>query len=459
MEATRANRRGPVLEVRLLLAAACLVAAAMDGPASASVPTSYDLRNVGGKNYMTSVKAQSPCSACWAFATYGALESYIKTQEYSDWPTGPDFSENDLKNNHGFDLTHCAGGNIWMSAAHLSRLDGPVAESDDPYNPHSGTSTTTGPRQRFLASMLVGGTPSKSGMMSTGAMHVSMYWNAAYYCASDSTYYYSGTSVGTNHAVVVAGWDDNKATASPNPGAWLVKDCKGTGTHNAGYFWISYDDTVACKTSTMYQTAANDVINVNKCYCHDYNGRVAVSNETLAANVFTTGDGPEDVVRVGIYAEGEGQYLVEVYSGNACTGGGGGLGNPPLGSTIVQGLPRGYKTTPITDDDGNTITLPANSTFTVMVTVQGDTGGANVMAFDTAKAGYCSGSTAGAGESYFFNDNTGQWEDLYTYNWPGGQIQVNTSNWCIKAFTIPEPATMGLLVLGAVGVLARRRRG
>jgi C1A family cysteine protease len=45
--------------------------------------------------------------------------------------TVKDFSENNLKNYHGFDPGPCDGGNAYMSDAYLTRFSGPVAESAD----------------------------------------------------------------------------------------------------------------------------------------------------------------------------------------------------------------------------------------------------------------------------------------------------------------------------------------
>ena len=433
---------------RCLMVLVCIIVLTAGASVSLGTPASYDLRITGG---VTSVKDQGIAGACWAFATYGAIESNLLVTDGFNWPTDPDFSENDLKNNHGFDMDHTQGGNMWVSAAHLSRLDGPIAEVDDPYNHLSGTSTSTGPRQRFLTNMYVGA-PSKTGIMANGGVHVSMYLSSTYYNSTNYTYYYNGPSIGTNHALTVVGWDDNKVTDSPNNGAWLVKDSKGTtGTYGTGgYFWISYNDTVACKTGAYYETASHDDVNVNKAYVHDYYGRVGVSNESDAANVFTTGDTTEDLVRVGLYTEGEGSYLLEVYDGNACEAG---SGVTLLASKTISGTPVGYRTFDFT---GNDITFSPNTTFTVMLHSVGG-GGAGVMAFDTAKQGYSSASTAGPGESYYLSNTMG-WQDVYNYNWPNPEIMINTSNWSIKAFTVPEPATLSLLVIGGVTLIRRKRK-
>jgi C1A family cysteine protease len=83
-----------------------------------SLPSIYDLR----PNKVTSVKNQNPAGTCWAFATYGSLESYLMPNE--NW----DFSENNLKNTHGFDKDpNYGGGNQFMSTAYLARWSCPVA--------------------------------------------------------------------------------------------------------------------------------------------------------------------------------------------------------------------------------------------------------------------------------------------------------------------------------------------
>ncbi len=45
--------------------------------ASASMPSSYDLRNVNGKNYVSPIRNQGGLGICWAFASASSAESYL----------------------------------------------------------------------------------------------------------------------------------------------------------------------------------------------------------------------------------------------------------------------------------------------------------------------------------------------------------------------------------------------
>ncbi len=86
-----------------------------------SFPSYYDLRALGR---VPPIRDQGACGSCWAFATYGSLESWLLTAGQGSW----DLSENNLKECHGFTLGSCEGGNVAMSTAYLSRRSGPLKE-------------------------------------------------------------------------------------------------------------------------------------------------------------------------------------------------------------------------------------------------------------------------------------------------------------------------------------------
>jgi C1A family cysteine protease len=79
-----------------------------------SFPSSYDLRSLG---MVTSAKNQGNCGSCWAFASIGAIESYLKKLGYPDY----NLSENNMKECHGFEWGGCAGGNNHIAASYLIR--------------------------------------------------------------------------------------------------------------------------------------------------------------------------------------------------------------------------------------------------------------------------------------------------------------------------------------------------
>jgi C1A family cysteine protease/subtilisin-like proprotein convertase family protein len=376
--------------------------------AASSLPATYDLRNVGGSNYVTSVKNQNPWGTCWAFATYGSLESsMLKAGGGTN-----DFSERNLAYRHGFDWGPDDGGNTWISEAYLSRFSGPIKESDDPYSLMGTSDSVSGPVQDYVREMLRFDTDSemKNALLTYGALDTSMWWSDSSYRSSDYTYYYSG-SAGQNHDVTIVGWDDNKATAG-GTGAWLIKNSWGSGWGNAGYFWLSYADTEGGNAGESFQSAVPADTYTKDYYWDDF-GDVTEVDTPYAFNVYTaTSNSP--LKSVGFFTEADAaSYNVRVYG----TFSGGTLSNL-LASTSGTEDFAGYHTIDLTTP----VSLTAGSKFYVYVSIAN--GGAYPMAVDFADAGYDSASTASAGQSYYSYDGS-NWTDLTTVD--------STANFCIKA--------------------------
>lgn len=204
-----------------------------------SLPEAYDLRTAG---LVTPVKDQSTCGCCWAFASMGAVESRWLALGLGEF----DLSENNLKNGHGYTRGHCSGGNYIYSTSYFTRGDGPVSEADDPFDENDDTYipdlTLQGyiPDARFLPNDMA---VLKQTIYDYGAVLTNMYYDDSYYNSSNDTYYFDGSDTTlTNHAILLAGWDDNKVTDG-GTGVWIIKNSWGTDFGENGYFYISYNDT------------------------------------------------------------------------------------------------------------------------------------------------------------------------------------------------------------------------
>lgn len=98
----------------------------------------WDWRNRHGKNWMTSVKNQGGCRACWAFAAIGALEAYINL--YYNQLLNLDLSEQELVSCATINSTvgiGCSGGNFNIATEYIKNF-GIIDEVTFPYIESNG---------------------------------------------------------------------------------------------------------------------------------------------------------------------------------------------------------------------------------------------------------------------------------------------------------------------------------
>ncbi len=449
----------------------------------AAYPSTYDLRNVSGVSYVTSVRNQDPFGTCWAFGTMGSLESTtLRNKQGVSAAAEPDYSEWHLAYfvytdqtslllsftpdtvAPGDNPTFDPGGNVFQSTAMLSRWTGAVNETDCPYwntdknPPASELPTGSESNARVVTSVLFLGSSSTTsftqddikyaltnygacairycvagnGMSSTAS---DAYWNHTTY-----SYYMDSAASSGGHIVTIVGWDDtyaaaNFSTAPPGPGAWIVKNSWGTSWGDSGYFYLSYYDANIGYPAVFL---GNDTTTFNYVYQYDFLGWVSNrgygSTSAYFANVFTVGDNFSASEAPGSAAAGEAlkavsfyastsnaSYEIRVYTGVT--------GNPTSG-TLVFGpqagvlTAPGYYTIPLTTE----IPLTAGDKFAVSVKLT--TPGYNFpIPVENLETGYTDNARAHAGEGYI-SSNGAAWTDLTTI---AGQ---EDSSVALKAFSV-----------------------
>jgi C1A family cysteine protease len=418
---------------------------------STPLPSSYDLRTSGR---VTPVEDQGQCAVCWSFATFGSLESALAPGEVRA------FSENNLKDLHGFDgqacgtgvnptsCGACSGGNWQMSAAYLARWAGPVNASDDPYQATNTDSSPNGmPAQKHLQDVFI--FPPRSGpldndvlknaVMTYGGLYTSMHMDesAGYLNYSSGAYYYYGAASGQNHAVTLVGWDDSYSaahfpTTPAGDGAFLIKNSWGTSFGQRGYFWISYYDTQYLTSESVAFFVNEPPTNYDRLYEYDPLGWVANygygSNTAWFANIFTAVDN-ENLKAVSTYVNANASpYSVSIYTGVIDLPTSGALAATTSGTFALAGY--------------NTLVLPvsvaltAGQRFSVVMELTTPGYGYPVPA-EVAETHYSSQATANPGQSYMSSDGV-SWSDTTTI--------VSTMNVALKAFAsaIALPAIASL---------------
>jgi C1A family cysteine protease len=211
------------------------------GAPSASLPAAFDLRDVGGRSYVTGVRDQGGCGSCVAFGTLASMES---TASYTRGAPGLslNLSEAHLYFVHAKARGYTCASGSWPDDLYSDCVTKGVTFED--YFPYSdaGTGSVNADWPNRLAKAV--GTANLTGNPAAIKQHIYSYGGvvACFVVYNDFFHYKTGVykhtteDVAGGHCVALIGWDDAA-------GCWIGKNSWGTGWGDGGFFRIAYGDS------------------------------------------------------------------------------------------------------------------------------------------------------------------------------------------------------------------------
>lgn len=447
---------------------------------AASLPSKYDLRDVGGRAMVTGVSDQGFSSSCWAFAGIGAIESAAIKQGLADssvnyseshliWFAMKGLTQNTEDGAYGdgmdSDYPFDEGGSWCDVVSTVTRGSGLANDADYPFDPEDYTEITVNgvphcethngnfpESARYVSEMFIKDTmvytedadaeTIKNFIYEHGAITMGIYFSFNL-INQDNWAYYTGVKHIPNHDVLCVGWDDNYSRNNfgtllggkpRRDGAWLCRNSYAPGDDwsEDGYFWVSYQTATLGPWSGYTVMPAGEFDNIYQY--NSYNNLdyvVANDSNTIDFGNVYTAKGHEQLKAVSFFTLQENcTCTVRVYSDVDASKGSPIKGAIVNSATATCDLPTaGYHTVflsnPVELSPGENwsavVTLTANDESYVAANVEGQP------QYDGVSY------TSKTGQSFVGIDNV--WYDSTDV------IGDNMNNVVLKAFTcgIPEP--------------------
>jgi len=214
--------------------------------AAVGAPSAYDLRNVGGRNFVTPVRDQGGCGSCVAFGTVAVLESTLRVMT-NDAALDVDLSEAQLFYCYGrAQGRNCSNG--WFPDAALdSCRQGLALEQSYPYTAGDQNCTNLNPNWRSRYATLTGrqqlsGAAIKDWISTRGAVTGCFLVYNDFFAYKSGVYRHVSGALAGGHCVAIIGYDDSQS-------CWICKNSWGPGWGDNGFFRIAYGE---CGIDTNY---------------------------------------------------------------------------------------------------------------------------------------------------------------------------------------------------------------
>jgi len=264
-------------------------------------PSSYDWRDVDGKNWITSVKSQGGCGSCVAFGSLGALEAVVQIE--SDVIFDCDLSESQL--------FFCGGGRCgfgWYNSRAVSFIQS-VGVVDELCFPYHAYDTDCDEKQANWQQRLVQVTNTgsytnnqqiKEALVTYGPLLTgfSVYEDFGSY--NGGIYEHVWGSYEGGHAVAIVGYNDD-------PGYWICKNSWSKSWGDEGFFNIKYNECGIDNEVFYFDGITGNIQPTKPEIIQPYQGDEGIDTTiTLQWDAATDVDGDE--VSYSIYLE-EGRFI------------------------------------------------------------------------------------------------------------------------------------------------------
>lgn len=224
---------------------AAIAGAALAG-APPIFPPSYDLRDINGQSFITSIKDQGQCGSCVAFGSIAAIEGTYQVAT-SDPSISIDLSEAQLFYCYGGDAGRVCGyheepnAGWWPSAALDAAKNGVGTDTSFPYTDQDQTCAGLSSDWKQGAMAITGWhalnsvTDMKVWLATRGPLVTTMSVYDDFYGYKSGVYHYVTGSLIGGHCVCVVGYDEAQK-------CWICKNSWKADWGLAGFFCIGYSE-------------------------------------------------------------------------------------------------------------------------------------------------------------------------------------------------------------------------